>query len=176
MTNKIIIEEINNPYRSAHEVLTKTLVHDDAISIPIDVKKIADLLGIEVQRLPLEKGTDGLLIKDKAYGNFKAVIDSAASPHRARFTLAHEIGHYVKEYQDFPAEEVAGIVQKRDDMSSTGKDANEVWANQFAAYLLMPSGIVKQLWADNMPIEKMAQLFDVSIASLGHRLENLGLA
>lgn len=176
MNNKIVIFETNNPSKSAHELLTKTLVHDNKITIPIDVYKIAELLNIEVQHLPLEEGTDGILVKDQAFGNFKAVIDSSASPHRARFTLAHEIGHYVKEYQDFPAEEIAGIVQKRDDMSSTGIDSNEIWANQFAAYLLMPSGIVKRLWADNVPVEEMARMFDVSIASLGHRLENLRLA
>lgn len=176
MNNRIVITETSDPSKSAHELLTKTLVHDNKINIPIDVYKIAELLNIEVQRLPLEEGTDGLLVKDKAYSNFKAVIDSSANPHRARFTLAHEIGHYVKEYQNFPPEKVVGIVQKRDDMSSTGKDENEIWANKFAAYLLMPSGIVKQLWADNTSVEYMARLLDVSIASLGHRLENLGLA
>lgn len=176
MDNKLVIHETKDPSKSAHELLVKTLVHDGQVSIPIDVYKIAELLGIEVRRLPLDEGTDGILVKEEEFGSFKAVIDASASPHRARFTLAHEIGHYIKDYQDFPAEKVAGIVQKRDDMSSTGKNPNEIWANQFAAYLLMPSGIVKQLWADNTPIEKMAEMFDVSIVSLSHRLENLGLA
>lgn len=176
MNCPIIIYETDNPSKAAHELLNKTLVDNGKIVLPIDVVRIANMLDIEVQRLPLEKGTDGLLVKDEAYGKFKAVIDSNASIHRARFTLAHEIGHYIKDYQHFPAEEVAGIVQRRDDMSSFGTDQDEVWANKFAAYLLMPSSIVKQMWADNTPVEKMAEAFNVSIASLGHRLENLGLA
>lgn len=173
---RIIVENTRNPAEAADELLRKTLVKDGMIFLPIDVKSVADSLDLEVQRLPLEQGTDGLLVKDEQYGKFKAVVDSSARSHRARFTLAHEIGHFIKDYQGFPEDEVAGIVERRDDMSSTGKDANEVWANNFAAYLLMPSGIVKQFWAENVPVEKMADIFNVSMSSLGHRLENLGLA
>ncbi len=176
MGSKVIVSETVNPSKSAYELLTKTLIDDKKVSIPINVYEIAERLGIEVQRLPLDEGTDGILVKEEASGSFKAVIDVSANSHRARFTLAHEIGHYVKDYQDFPAEKIAGIVQKRDDMSSTGKDPDEVWANQFAAYLLMPSSIVEQLWANNTPIEEMAKMLDVSIVSLSHRLKNLGLA
>ena len=175
-TKRILVANTSDPNKAADELLRKTLVRDGMISLPIDVKKIADALDLEVQRLPLESGTDGLLVKDEQYGKFKAVVDSAARSHRARFTLAHEIGHFVKDYQNFPESEIAGIVEKRDDMSSTGQDPNEVWANSFAAYLLMPSGIVKQFWAENVPVEKIADILNVSMSSLGHRLENLGLA
>ena len=174
MNERIIINETNSSSDAAHEVLVKTIAENNQVYLPIDVVRIADLLGMEVKRLPLEPGTDGILVKDEKYKPFKAVVDSNANPRRARFTLAHEIGHYVKDYQNFPDDKVAGIVQKRNEMSSAGVDPDEIWANGFAASLLMPPGIVKKLWAENVPYEDMAKMFGVSLASLGHRLDNLG--
>ena len=165
----------STPEQAAHELLDKALVRDGKIHLPIDVVRVAEYLGIKVERLPLDDGTDGLLVKDEAYGPFKAVIDRSIHEHRARFTLAHEIGHFVKSYQDYPVERVAGKVERRDELSSAGTDPDEIWANKFAAYLLMPSFAVRKFWAQDIPVEDIAETFNVSFASLGHRLENLGL-
>lgn len=169
------VDDISSPERAAHELLDKALVRNGKIRLPIDVVLVAKFLGLQVERLPLDEGTDGLLVKDEAGGPFKAVIDSGIHEHRARFTLAHEIGHFVKSYQDFPVERVAGKVERRDELSSTGTDPEEIWANKFAAYLLMPSFAVRKFWAQDVPFEDIAETFNVSFASLGHRLENLGL-
>lgn len=170
----IKIKNTKIPEEASKELLEKTLIDNGKLTIPVDVVKIAEMIGIKVMILPLEKGTDGLLVK-KENEPFVAVVDSASNPHRARFTLAHEIGHYIKDYQDFPIDESAGLVEKRDELSSAGVDSKEIWANQFAASLLMPAAAVKSLWASNKTIERMASLMNVSIASLGHRLDYLGL-
>lgn len=174
MGGRIFVKNTSNPAKAAHELLRKTLVHDNKIRIPIDVFEVAKQLDIEVLRLPLEDGTDGLLVKRDANGKFQAVIDAGARAHRARFTLAHEIGHFIKDYQE-PSQDVVGIVQRRNEMSSTGEDPDEVWANRFAANLLMPDNIVNLLWADNVPAEEIADMLDVSMSSFGHKLESLGL-
>lgn len=172
---RIIVHPAESPAKTANELLNKTIATDGTVTLPIDIEDIARQLGIEVQRLPLAPGTDGLLVKDRANEWFKAIVDAYAHPHRARFTLAHEIGHYIKDYQYFPDNQVTGIVQRRDETSSRGTDPKEVWANQFAASLLMPAGIVARLWGDNLSEEDMADVFNVSKESLNHRLENLGL-
>lgn len=176
MDGRVIVQETNVPELAARELLERTLVSDGKIFIPIDVETVASMVGLDVMRLPLEDGTDGLLVKDQPGKPFKAVIDSNSNQHRARFTLAHEIGHFVKKYQDFPENETAGEVERRSEMSSYGTDPEEVWANKFAAALLMPSGVMRRLWADNASVEEISDRLDVSIASIGHRLENLGLA
>lgn len=172
---KIVIDTSQGPAVSANNLLAKTLVHDGMISLPVDVERIANHLGIEVQRIPLDSGTDGLLVKDSKDEGFKAVVDANANPHRARFTLAHEIGHYIRDFQNFPENEVMGIVQKRDEMSSRGTDPDEVWANRFAAALLMPASVLADLWGKNFSREEIADIFNVSETSLGHRLHSLGL-
>lgn len=172
---RIKVDSLDAPYRAADELLRKTVVKDGMISIPVDVEAIAKELGLDYQRLLLDEKTDGLLVKDEPNTPFKAVVDSLAHPHRARFTLSHEIGHYIHKYQDFPDEKIAGKVERRDEMSSRGIDPEEIWANRFAAALLMPAGIVAKLWADGKRIEDMADMFNVSLAAMGHRIENLGL-
>ena len=173
MSYRIIVNETTSPTKAADELLRKTLAPDGMITLPVDVEDVARQLGIKVKRLPLDPGTDGLLVKDEGEENFTAVVDAYAGTHRARFTLAHEIAHYVRSYQN--ATEVTGIVEKRDNMSSTSTDENEVWANTFAAALLMPAGVVASLWKDGRPVEDIGGLFNVSLSSLNHRLEYLGL-
>lgn len=173
---KICVDQVDAPEIAATELLLKTLIDDDdRIAIPIDVEAVAKSLGIEILCLPLENGTDGLLVKDLPNKPFKAVVNSESSIRRRRFTLAHEIGHYVKKYQQFPSNETAGLVEKRNELSSAGVDPEEIWANQFAAALLMPAPIVMRYWASGMRIEEMADKLNVSIAALGHRLDNLKL-
>lgn len=169
------IDISRGPARAASDLLEKVLVQDGMISLPIDVDGIAQKIGLTVQRMALPPETDGMLVKDVPYEGFKAVLDANASVHRSRFTLAHEIGHYVHTYQDFPEGEVGGVLEKRDELSSTGTEAEEIWANQFAAALLMPSGIVAELWGEGLSVEEMAAMFNVSHESMTYRIKNLGL-
>lgn len=170
-----IIDISKGPARAATDLLEKVLVQDGMISLPIDVDGLAQEIGLTVQRMVLPFGTDGMLVRDVPYESFKAVLDANAPIHRARFTLAHEIGHYIHTYQNFPEGEVGGILEKRDGLSSTGTETEEIWANQFAATLLMPSGIVAELWGDGLSVEEMADLFNVSQESMTYRIKNLGL-
>ena len=133
------IEETRSPSGAASEVIMKTLTDEcGRFSVPIDVTEAAQKVGIEVKRLRLDDATDGLLVKDRPNRPFKAVVDSFSHEHRARFTLAHELGHYIHRYQDIPDGVVVGKVERRDTRSSLGIDGEEIWANRFAAALLMP--------------------------------------
>lgn len=173
--DKLDIDISNGPSRAATELLEMTLVHDGMISLPIDVDGLAQQIGLIVQRMVLPLGTDGMLVKDAPYEGFKAVLDANAPTHRSRFTLAHEIGHFVHSYQDFPPGDVGGVLERRDGSSSAGTEDEEIWANRFAAALLMPSGIVVKLWGDGMSVEEMSELFNVSRESMAYRIKNLGL-
>ena len=175
MEKRYYVSDVSTPEKASRKLLEITLVKDGMISIPIDVEAIAGKLGIVTKRLHLDNGTDGLLIYDDQGGAFVAVVSDDCGDARSRFTLAHEIGHYIKDYQDYVPGEPAGLIERRDELSSAGTDPDEIWANQFAASLLMPSNVVKTMWADNVSVEKMARRLGVSIVSLGHRLENMGL-
>ena len=173
--DKPAIDTSRGPERAATDLLKKTVVRDGMITVPIDVDWIAQKLGLQVQRMRLSPGTDGLLVKNEPYEPFKAVLDASAGEHRSRFTLAHEIGHFIHRYQEHPDGEIAGIVERRDLVSSAGTDPEEIWANGFAAQLLMPARIVAKLWGDGERLEDMAELFNVSKLAMELRVSRLGL-
>jgi Zn-dependent peptidase ImmA (M78 family) len=176
MTEKIRIRNLSAPAASATETLLSTIADvNGCVTLPIDVEVIIEKMGIKVEQLDLDSSTSGLLVKDKANEPFKAVSNISNHPHRRRFTFAHELGHYIHSYQNLPDDQVAGKVEKRDELSSLGRDPEEIWANQFAASLLMPASIVRSYWADGRSFSWMILMFDVSSEAMSNRLSTLGL-
>jgi Zn-dependent peptidase ImmA (M78 family) len=151
---------------------------------PVNVEQVAKRLGLKVVRVDLGDDISGLLIS-KGDSTTIAVQDS--DPHkRQRFTIAHEIAHFHLRHQFEPGEHVhvdrGHLVTPRNSRSSTGVDAKEIEANQFAACLLMPSYLlrnrikalkVKSLCDDH--VTKLAGEFDVSEQAMAIRLSTLGL-
>lgn len=89
---------------------------------------------------------------------------------RRRFTVAHELGHYVLGHQDAPRD-------YPDSFGSKNGSPIEQQANKFAAELLMPSHVVKTMaLAGSNSLEELANLFAVSKVAMGHRLSNLSLS
>ena len=160
-----IIENTGATATAAAETLMKTIAMDgNRINIPIDVRQVAERLGLEVQYLLLDSGTDGMIVKE-AGRPCKVVVDALAHTHRRRFTLAHEIGHYVQKYQKYALGDEGGEIDYRDERSSKGT----------AAALLMPASAVRQFWAQGMTPEQLAEAFNVSQRSMDLRIAKLGL-
>lgn len=111
----------------------------------------------------------GFLLKD---GHENTIfIDKNQSIYRKRFTIAHEIGHYVMDH--LQSENLS--IAFRDDLSATGVDCEERAANAFAAELLMPSGLVEFVYEQTGSIIKTAATFAVSSSAIKFRLKNLGV-
>lgn len=111
----------------------------------------------------------GLLVKDGT--EWFIYTNNKDSAFRQRFTIAHEIGHYVMNHI---AETAEHDVIWRDKVSMQGKDKKEMCANAFAAELLMPSVLVRRLVRKGYSIADMAYEFRVSITAITNRLNNLG--
>jgi Zn-dependent peptidase ImmA (M78 family) len=154
---------------------------------PVDVEKISESYGLSVVRKDVES-ISGFIIRSDG----KAVIgvNSNNAPARQRFTIAHELGHYLIHPPSTDDVHVdSGFeVRFRDELSSQGTDKSEQEANFFAAELLMPQ---KFLEADLRNagkidlvngeflvegfLENLAQRYNVSSQSLLFRLTNLGV-
>ena len=98
---------------------------------------------------------------------------------RKRFSLGHELGHiFLNHKKNLDAGSTQAIVHKRDVKSASGKYADEVEANFFAATLLMPRREIddsinfEQSFDDNVKI--IANKFGVSQAAATLRLKYLG--
>lgn len=151
---------------------------------PVPVERIAKALGIKVQRVALDDDLSGLIYID---GQRPIIgVNSRHHPNRRRFTLAHELGHFVL-HSDALAGQVhvdRGFrVLMRDQKSASGTDGREIEANQFAAELLMPKAFIlaeisrrKIAFLDeNAPLGAIAKKFQVSEQALQFRMLNLDL-
>ncbi|KFF31688.1 ImmA/IrrE family metallo-endopeptidase [Bifidobacterium bombi] len=175
MTDKIKVDNTGSPAAAATDTLLKTVgTADGRVNLPINLSDISRLLGIKMESMILDKDKAGILVKPEN-DDFHAVANITDGLQRQRFTYAHEIGHYIHKYQDFPREKPAGEVEERDELSSQGIDPEEIWANKFAAALLMPAAIVRQFWAEDKSVSEMANIFAVSKSAMNVRVATLGL-
>ncbi len=159
--------------------------------VPVPVEAIAeDLLGLRVREAE-GLACSGLLIPARREILVSAE-EAAQSPGRRRFTIAHELGHWVCQVlEGHPApvfcrrvspapeslETVAGIggAAGPGQPVAAGQRALEREANVFAAELLMPLAAIRSAWtpADSLP--SMAERFGVSGEAMHWRLYNAGL-
>lgn len=146
---------------------------------PVPVDQIAQYLGIQVDEADLGEECSGMLVRDEEF----AVIGVNANhhEHRKRFTIAHEIAHFVlhggEAYIDEPPH-----IDFRAAYSGSGTQQEEKEANQFAAALLMPADQVRAAVAEQRvdptrddELTNLALRFKVSPQAMTTRLIYLGL-
>jgi Zn-dependent peptidase ImmA (M78 family) len=100
-------------------------------------------------------------------GDFDILLSSASSPFRDRFTVAHELGHYLLHSQQGAMPLVA---------ARTGTNRAEWEANWFAAGFLMPEQEFRTAHSADSRAFKLAGVFAVSEAAVEVRKKVLELA
>ena len=169
--------------RKRIRVLVRRLLKESSVNEPpVPVIEIAKSNEVEL-RLSSHKNSkiSGFLFS----GGNKTILGVNAAHHknRQRFTIAHELGHFL-----LHSIEVGGIhidhtfqVKLRSDVSSTGRENDEREANLFAAELLMPIDfLIKELSGkkhidieDDEFLLELAQRYRVSRQAMAFRLANL---
>ncbi len=150
----------------------KLLREAGASIIPIDPVAVARAAGLRVIETSLDGNTMGILIKEIGQDP-TIMLNESDGENRRRFTCAHELGHYVRR-SDATGE--FRTVDLRSDLSTQGIDEDEIYANEFAACLLMPESEVRRLRGENRSDLEMAIRFGVSREAMQFRLKNLNLA
>jgi Zn-dependent peptidase ImmA (M78 family) len=141
-----------------------------AINLPIDPVEIARQIGVSVFDAELPPNVSGALRKEK--GGVPAILLNVNdAPVRRRFTCAHELGHYVDRVETNENLDDYSYIDNRDGTSSLGTDPKEVFANAFAAELLMPEELVEQMIKGTTVID-MAAAFGVSAEAMKNRISN----
>ncbi|MCD7110572.1 ImmA/IrrE family metallo-endopeptidase [Rhizobium sp. DKSPLA3] len=134
---------------------------------PIDVIALANVLGLKVYNTHWPDNVSGKIQKDLAKGGpsgFAIFVNKTHSEERKRFTIAHEIAHYVLHESQIGD----GIFD--DAMYRSGLSSKiEAEANGLAADILMPWSQV-QILMTNHTIEEMARHFKVSVQAMTVRL------
>ncbi|MDQ1130259.1 ImmA/IrrE family metallo-endopeptidase [Microbacterium sp. SORGH_AS_0888] len=162
------------PQRAAQETL-RAYHHGGAPRLPVDPVAVARSLGVNVYEVVLPNTTSGMIAKVSDVAGTDILVNSEHAPKRQRFTVAHELGHYIAILND-PDRVSNPFLHKRDSLSSCGTDTEEIFANRFAAELLMPEDEVRRAARVGASVYQLAAQFDVSVDAMNFRLVNLGLA
>jgi len=111
-----------------------------------DVHAIAEMLGLDVKELSIpDSSVSGFLRNEDDAPEI--VVNKDHSEERQRFTIAHEIGHFVLHASSPLYLDDVHTAQPaffRDAESSRATKISEIEANQFAAELLMPNGEIAE--------------------------------
>jgi Zn-dependent peptidase ImmA (M78 family) len=137
------------------------------------VDQIAINMGAHlVRRSPIDFPYSGYFRDSTDTQHGKPVIEYNGSESftRQRFTIAHELGHYVLQHGTSPRDSAQSF-------NAGTRDPRERAANQFAAEILMPADTVHHavMRGYASTIEELAEMFGVSTLAMGYRLDNIGL-
>lgn len=122
-----------------------------------------DLLGLNVGESP-DLEVSGMLLP----ASREVWLNAEESPARRRFTLAHEVGHWVCQCLEGKS---APVYCRSEEVGVGEGRALEREANVFAAELLMPEDAVRS----EAERDGIAERFGVSAEAMGWRLYNFGL-
>ena len=150
----------------------RELIHEFQKAAPVRLSAIAQALGLKVVSTTLPTGISGEIRPDPdGAGTYVVRVNKSDSARRQRFTVAHEIGHFLLHRDQIGS----GI---RDDVLYRSKlsDVREAQANRIAADLLMPETLVSE-WlrhAQTLKVENTVEFlsdkFNVSEAAMKIRL------
>ncbi len=146
------------------------IIKNHQIAPPVDVFSIADELGINVYKTEdnaWPESVSGWIRRlDPNKDIFEIVVNGNHSRLRRRFTIAHEIAHFVL-HEHKIGDGIQDDVLYRSDLST--KIENE--ANGFAAEILMPRHLVdREISEGETDMRKLSEIFDVSLATMSIRL------
>jgi Zn-dependent peptidase ImmA (M78 family) len=152
----------------------------DSAAVPVEA--IAEDVGLTVQFAPAQDDLSGFLLRDHVAQRSVIGVNASHSDNRKRFTIAHELGHFLlHDYENIHVDR-GFSVKLRSEKSSEGTDDEEKEANLFAAELLMPMHFLEADLAEIDDVDlvnedvipKLAKQYGVSTQAMTFRLSYLG--
>lgn len=141
-------------------------------SVPVPVGVIAEQLGLEVLSVTLPTDVSGL-IRRTSEGKYQIEVNNTDVAVRQRFTVCHEIAHYLLHRSLIDLEGITDNILYRSKLSNR----QEAEANKLGAAILLPWPTISQ-WhqskygipphKDN--IDEIAAAFRTSSLAVGFRL------
>ncbi|MGH6829002.1 MAG: ImmA/IrrE family metallo-endopeptidase [Rhizomicrobium sp.] len=137
---------------------------------PVQVVPIAGAFGLKVYTAnDWDDEISGMIVRDAERGGssgYAVYVNGKHALVRRRFTIAHEIAHYV-----LHRSLIGGGVQDDALYRSKLSSAVEAEANRFAADILMPWRLLnEEIGKGNNNVEALARAFNVSKSSMSIRL------
>ena len=138
------------------------------LELPIKLESIAKFLDLTILIGDFQdEQIDGVFERSTK----RIVVSSSAPQVRKRFTVAHEIGHFVLHSE--MDKEIFFRSKSRN--ISMEMDNIEREANAFAAIILMPRDLTISQWRVTRNLSVLASRFGVSKEAMQYRLKGLGI-
>lgn len=150
---------------------SKDLVSKHMASVPVGVGAIARDLGLKVLAATLPVGVSGEIRPGGIGAGFTIKVNRHDSPARQRFTVAHEIAHFLLHREQIGSG-ISDDVLYRSSLS----DQREAEANRLAADILMPDPVIERFrhelsgQSDESIVTTIANSLNVSEAAVAIRL------
>jgi hypothetical protein len=163
----------------AHAVRERYLGTFGGEGLPVPVEAIAeDLLGLRIEEA-WDIDCSGMLLpaERRIVLNAHERVGGRDDPplRRFRFTIAHEIGHWVCHCLEGHAQAMEPSYCRPVDLTEAADRTLEREANVFAAELLMPERAVLDAWEELGDVTACATRFDVSPTAMHWRVFGFGL-
>lgn len=156
---------------------SRTIIQQHLSQVPVRLGDLAKDLGVSAVKISsMKTGMSGQISKED--GNYVIRVNRNEARERQRFTIAHELAHYLlhQSHIDASAEGITDNVLYR----SGAAESIEFEANRLAAELVMPIQALERILSSefgNMitesTIENLATRFEVSKAAMQLRLERV---
>lgn len=147
--------------------------HSPDNSLNLDILKLVEKLGGQVCEQGYVQINGNSLEVMESDGSFNIYVSAVDNEKRQKFTIAHELGHYIIHYLGGDPES-RKTVYFRTSYAQGGLAEYE--ANVFAANLLMPESKFRECFEDrDGDLSAIADDFGVSIAAAEVRARSLGL-
>lgn len=137
---------------------------------PVSVEGLAAACGVRVAGGDFDDAVSGFFLDLESGPTIG--FNKSHSLVRQRFTIAHELGHYVLRHHDHFHLDLASPAQQGTPPGYDWRDERS--ANEFAAELLMPAELVIAAHG-RYKDSRLPGVFEVSQEAMGFRLVNLGL-
>ncbi len=147
---------------------------------PVNVEGLIEEIGLRLKRKAALHPQIAGQIQRCDDGVFEISANENDHYYRRRFTMAHELAHYIF-HRSLIGSGVNDTVAYRSMDVGTFNNTNisaehEIEANKAAAKILMPSPLVRRYHTEYKgDIARMANKFKVSKEAMGYRLQGLGL-
>ena len=159
---------MNHPASDIRRQATRLLDSAGISHEPVSLRDVVSALNLELVTETREPFASEAALEPLGDGH-AIVLNGSSDSGRQRFTIAHEIGHFVL-HPERCRPERGGAVNEAGRME-------EREADTFAAELLMPDHLVrKPVSEQGLDVARLADRFQVSRKAMLARLRHLGLA
>lgn len=146
----------------------RALLEKHRKEVPVKTVPIANDLGIQVYSIDWDNKVSGMIRKTES-GGYEIYTNSKHPLTRRRFTIAHEISHYLLHKELMDNEFYEDYLLRAS--GAWSNPAIESEANRLAADILMPMNLIwKEYERGCKTIEELAERFQVSKDAMSVRL------